>query len=261
MSMATTTLRCTALFAALGALLMSSAARAEDQVARTLVEHALAALPKVPFVATLDLSRDNAEPRRLSMRSKTLRGARASYLEVEAPQEFKGMRFLFIERPDAPPQQFMKAVFTRKPLEILGEIRQRPFLGSTFYIADLVEPRVDDHTYGFVGSEEILGRQCSLVESVPKNMRDGLYGKTVIAIDPKELVVLKRQFFDKNGKPAKLWIVEKIEHVDGFSPLTVQRMTDLRTNEEWVLRIHDIHYNVDIPDSIFDPSYLARSVD
>ena len=255
------TLRSRALLAVLCALLMSSVARAEDQTARSLVERALAALPKVPFVATLELSREGAEPRRLSMRSKTLRGARASYLEVEAPQEFKGMRFLFIERPDASPQQFMKAVFTRKPLEILGEIRQRPFLGSTFYIADLVEPRVDDYTYSFVGSEDLLGRQCRLVESVPKDMRDELYGKTVIAIDPKELVVPKRQFFDKNDKPAKLWIVEKIEHVDGFSSLTVQRMTDLRTNEEWVLRIHDIHYNVDIPDGIFDPSYLARTVD
>jgi len=195
------------------------------------------------------------------MRSKTLRGARASYLEVEAPQEFKGMRFLFIEHPDAPPQQFMKAVFTRKPLEVLGEVRQRPFLGSTFYIADLVEPRVDDYTYSFVGTEELLGRQCRLVESVPKKMRDQIYGRTVVAIDPKELLVLKRQFFDEDRKPAKLWVVERVEHVDGFSPLTVQRMTDLRTNEEWVLRIRDVHYNVDIPDSIFDPSYLARNED
>lgn len=244
--------------ALLVALLAATAARAEDEEARTLVKRALDALPKVPLAATVELSRDGAQARLLDLRSKTLAGARASYLEVKAPEEFKGMKFLFIERPDAPPQQYMKVSFSKRPVEILGAIRQRPFLGSTFYIADLVEQRLDDYTYSFAGSESVLGRTCRLVESVPKDTHDPLYSKTVIAIDPTDAVVLKRVFFGKDGKPVKRWVVEQLEKIKDFPTLMVQQMTDLPTNEEWVLRIREIDYGVDLPDSMFKESYLAR---
>ena len=98
-------------------------------------------------------------------------GARATYLDVTAPDELSGIRFLFLEHADREPEQFIKVAAAHNAVKVKDQVRKQPFLESDFYVSDLVEPPIDAYTYKFVGEEELLGRKTKLVEAVPKNRR------------------------------------------------------------------------------------------
>jgi hypothetical protein len=246
--------------AALAALLTTFQAPvfAQSEEARSLVQNAVDALPKVPLVARLKLTVQGEEAREIRLSAKFVDGARASYLEVLAPESLAGMRFLFRQPSKGENEQYLKPTFSRSSVLVSGEIRKRPFLGSAFYVSDLVEPEIDDFTYSFVGEEELLGRKCKLVEAVPKKPADEIYGKTVLAVDPKDLLILKRQFFDPEGKLIKVWTIEEVQQIDGTWTLAKQTMTNLRDNLSSRLDTLEIEYNADIKDVVFTPKYLLR---
>lgn len=230
---------------------------AEDIEPGALVRQVVEALPQVPFTAKVKLSIEGGEARELEMSHKLIDGNRSSYLTVKAPAELEGIRFLFIEKKGAPAEQYMKVAASRTVVRVAGEVRQQPFLSSTFFIADLVDPPLDSFTYTYVGKETVGGRACKLVESVPKNPEKEVYGKTVIAIDPTDHLAMRRTFYDKKGQVLKLWTVEKVEKIDGFWTMRDQKMTNVQGNTSR-LEITEIKYNAELEDAIFTPKYLLR---
>ncbi|MBI4517735.1 MAG: outer membrane lipoprotein-sorting protein [Deltaproteobacteria bacterium] len=246
-----------AALALLAVVVADSAAAAGDD-ARDLVRRALEALPKVPFIAKLKLSVDRGAPRELTLSHKLVAGARASYLEVIAPVEVQGMRFLFLERPDGQSDQFMKIAASRKVIQVAAEMRKHSFLGSAFYVADLIEPALDAFAYTDVGEDEILRRRCRLIEAVPKQPAGALYAKMIAAIDPKDLLILKRLFVDEKGTLLKTWTVERVDKVTGYWTLLEQRMRNPIEKTDSRLEITEIKHNVELPDELFSPEHLAR---
>ncbi|MBX3025784.1 outer membrane lipoprotein-sorting protein [bacterium] len=245
-----------ALAATIAGALWSGAVRADD-AARDLVRRVLDALPKQTSQATVDLTVKGQPTRTLAISNKIVNGARGSYIEVTAPSELAGMRFLFLQPVDGPAQQYLKVTASRKVILVAEEIRKQPFLGSTFYVSDLVEPKLDDFDYAVVGEETLLGRPCTLVEARPKNP-DGIYSRTVLSLDPKDLLILRRQFFAPDGTLSKVWTIDQVDQVDGVWTLMRQTMEDVRERASSRLDVKTVQYGIDLPDEMFTPKYLAR---
>ncbi len=248
--------------AALLALLLAHPAPARpassSEEAAKLVEKAVAALPRKPFTAQLELTPANEPTRKLTLNHKVVEGARASYLEVTAPEQLEGIRFLFLEHTDREPEQYIKIAAARNAVKVKDQVRKQPFLESDFYVSDLVEPQLSAYTYRFVGEEELLGRKTKLVEAVPKNSANEIYSKTVIAIDPEDLLILKRSFYDLNGELQKVWTIDEVEQVDGTWTIRDQRMTTVKDGTTSRLTTPEIKYDVELKDSMFTPEYLRR---
>lgn len=233
-------------------------ADAEDADARALVTKVVAAIPKNSFTSTLTLSSKDLPPRELQMSRKYVDGAHGSYLEVTSPDELEGIRFLFIERANQPDEQYIKVKASRNPVRVQEGVRTQPFLGSAFYVSDLVLPEVENYTYKYVGKDVVGGRSVTLVEMTPKDPEKEVYARTVLALDPKDLLILRREFFDQNGDKVKVWTIDKVEQIDGIWTLTGQQMQDLKNNATSRLDISNIKYNADLPDVMFTPKYLTR---
>lgn len=238
-------------------LTLAAPALGEDD-AGTLVQKAVDNLPKVPVQAKLKLTPPQGDPREVELSSKMIDGKRASYLEVMKPEALKGIRFLFLEKPGAESEQYMKIAMAPKAVKVSGQVRKNPFLESTFYVSDMVEPVVSDYTYEFVGDGGIGGRAVKQVKATPKNVDNEIYGSMIISVDPKDLIVLKREFMDKDGKPFKEWSVDVVEEVDGILTIRDQRMKNLQDGTESRLETVDITYNGDISDATFSPNHLRR---
>lgn len=232
-------------------------ATAEDLTATELLTRAVRALPKIPFAATLRLTAP-VGVRELDLRHKLIDGVRASYLEVQEPADLKGMRFLFIEHRDKAPEQYIKVTSSRRSVLVTGEARNQPFLGSTFYVADLVEPDVEGATHAYVGEDNVLGRRCRVVESTATKRSSALYTRTMTAVDPKDMVVLKRQFFDQKDRLLKTWQVTKLEKQDGTWTVMDQTMTNVQEHATSRLEVVDLKLSAELPDNMFTPSYLMR---
>lgn len=233
-------------------------ARAADTMdAADLLSQAIRALPKVPFVANLRLTTP-VGTRELGLSHKLLNGVRASYLEVTEPADLKGIRFLFIEHRDKAPEQYVKVTSSKRSVLVTGEARNQPFLGSTFYVADLVEPEVDGATHKYVGEDTVLGRRCRVIESISAKRGTALYGRTMTALDPKDLLVLKRQFFDQKDRLLKTWQVTKIEKQQGTWTVMDQTMTNVQDHTTSRLEVMNLNLSPDLPDTMFTPGYLLH---
>ena len=252
------TIRFATVSTVLGALLLLGGAASAADDAGALVQNAVGALPRVPFRAALKLTPPEGAPRDLSLSHKVVNGNRASLLEVSEPAELSGMKFLFLENAVTGPEQYIKIKSGRTPVKVEGQIRKQPFLESSFYVSDLVEPKLDSFTYAFVGDEELLARKTKKVEATPKNPGEEIYSKTILWIDPVDLLILKRQFFDKDGKVLKVWTVDKVEKVDGIWTMRDQTMTNVQEKATSRLSTPEVKYNVELKDNIFEPRSLAQ---
>ena len=225
---------------------------------RDLVKKVLDALPKDSFEARMTVSSGDFEPRELRMVRRYVEGAHGTYLEVSSPPDLEGIRFLFLERANQPNEQYIKVAASRSAIQVSEEVRRQPFLGSTFYVSDLVMPDVDAYSYKYVGKDVIDERTVTLVEMTPVNADTDIYGKTVVALDPKDLLVLRRQYFDKDGKQIKEWTVDKLDKINDTLTPTGQKMVDLRTGASSRLDVSKVDFDAEVTDAIFTPKYLLR---
>ncbi len=242
------------LFAAIG-----GAALAEDEVdPRALVKKVLDGLPKDSFEAKMTVSSKDFAPRELRMVRRYVDGAHGTYLEVQSPDDLEGIRFLFLERADQPNEQFIKVKASRSAIQVSEDVRQQPFLGSTFYVSDLVMPDLDDYDCKYVGKDVIEDRTVTLVEMTPKDADADIYGKTISALAPEDNLVLRREFFDKDGKKIKVWTVDKVDKIGDVLSPTGQKMEDLRDGKTSRLDVGEVDFEAEVTDDIFKPRYLLR---
>jgi outer membrane lipoprotein-sorting protein len=238
---------------------VGAATAADDPEARALVLRMRDAVPTEPLTAKATLSSGGGWVRKITVSSKVVGEERATLLEVTAPADVADTRYLLFERTEGSDRQFMYLPsLTRRVIEVTDEARREPFLGSDFYVADLIAPDVNSFTYAFVGEEDVAGRTCRLVEATVKDGAKAPYPRTVFAIDPDDLVVVRAQSFDAKDEPFKLWTLEKLEVIDGQKTPVVQRMRNLQAGSESTLTLDDVEYGADLPDSLFSKQRLAR---
>jgi outer membrane lipoprotein-sorting protein len=231
----------------------------DDPEARALVLRVRDAAPRTAFLAKATLSSSGGWVREFEMRHKDVGEVRATITVVTAPSDVAGTRFLFLDRVQGGDRQFAYLPkLTSRAVEVMAAARQEPFLGSDFYVSDLVAPDVDAYTYRLVGEETIDGRAARLVEAVPKNPSAEPYARTVLAIDPKELLVLRVQTYDAKGEPFKVWKLEKVEKIDGYWTPLRQTMTNVRQGTTSVLEIREVRYNAELRDELFSRETFTR---
>ena len=244
---------------AIGALAMlCGASYAGEGDARDLIKRMLDAVPKAPFTAKVKLSSDRGWVRDLELSHKHLDDLDAAYLEVTAPMDLKDTRFLLLDRVVGRDEQFIYVPAMKRAIQVNNETRKQPFLGSDFYVYDMVRPEFDAYTYSFVGEDTVGGRHCKLIESVPKTSGDDLYSKTITAVDPVDLVVVRTEFFDQEGKRFKVWTIEKLEKIDGMWTPVIQQMANVQDHHQSRIELQEVHYNADVPDERFRRAYLIR---
>jgi outer membrane lipoprotein-sorting protein len=249
-------LACLVICAAL--LLAARIAGADDGDARDLMKRVLDAVPTAAFTATAKLTSDRGWVRELTLSHKHLNDLDAAYMEVTSPMDLKDTRFLLLDRTVGRDEQFIYIPSIKRTIQVSTETRKQPFLGSDFYVYDMVRPEFDAYTYSFVGDEDVAGHHCKLVQSVPKNPAEALYSKSVMAIDPADLSAWRTQFFDQQGKLFKVWTLEKVEKIDGNSTPLVQKMANLQDKHESRLELLEVKYNAQLPDEMFQRSYLSH---
>ena len=238
--------------------LVTAAPRAEEDGARDLVKRVLEAVPKIPLTAKATLTSDRGWVRELALSRAFVKDADVSYLEVTSPLDLKDTRFLLFDRAQGRDEQFMYIPQVKRAMQISDETRKQPFLGSDFYVSDMVRPELGAFDYRVVGEEKIGERSVKLIEAVPKDPEHELYGKTISAIDPTDLLVLRVQFFDDKGKPLKVWTLEKVEKIDGLWTPLIQHMQALQDKHESRLTLTEVKYNADLSTDIFNRSHLTR---
>ncbi|MEO8603722.1 MAG: outer membrane lipoprotein-sorting protein [bacterium] len=236
-----------------------AAAEAPDDDARLLVKRVIDAAPEVPYVSRMELTTPGGLVREFTMSGKHLEnGIDARYIEVTGPMNLKDTRYLLYDRSERRDDQYVYIPFMKRVVRLSEKTRGEPFLGSTFFVNDMIKRRLDEFTYRFVGDETVGQRACRLVECTPKQPEGETYSKLIIAIDPIDLVVMRAQLFDHSGKLFKVHTTDTLEKIDGYWTPRQQTMRNLDDNDLSQLTTVEMTYNAPIGDDIFREAYLGR---
>jgi hypothetical protein len=235
-----------------------SALADEQKTPRELLKEAIETYPDAPFTAQGKLSWGEVTREMTLSHRRVDDLTSGSYLEVTSPLNLKGTQFLFLERKQGRGAQFIKVPGVHRVLQAGEKQRDESFLGSDFYVSDMIAPHLDGFELTELSRETVAGRECRIIEAVPNPSTEWVYGKARYALQPDDRLVLRAEFFDKKGNLFKVWTLDKVEKVNGNWTPYVQRMKNVQQKTESTLELVEIQYGVTLPDELFTRSYLER---
>lgn len=182
-----------------------------------------------------------------------------SFLEIKAPANVKGTRFLMIAKNGTVDQRIY--------LPSLGKVRRitgetegtESFLGTDFSYNDLAYMERDSSldTYRMLREDSYNGALCYVIEAKPKNTKSE-YAKTHVWIEKDTKHFVKTEFFDAKDTRVKIIEISGYQMIQGISTPMVTKMTTVATDTSTVIRILKMQYNMQIPDKVFTPRYLEQ---
>ncbi|WP_428769564.1 outer membrane lipoprotein-sorting protein [Treponema sp. HNW] len=166
-------------------------------------------------------------------------------LEFIEPPGYKDTRILIgVPKEGGFPDVAVMMNFFAVPFRIKALSRAMPFFGMDINSEDMNprNPSYDtNRIMGTLLSES--GTEMLIVESLP--LIQSAYGKRVHYIDTRNHMCLKIEYFDKNGKPAKLLEVLETDTINGIFTAVKIKMSDLQKKSHTVLTYKNVAYGGD----------------
>ena len=133
------------------------------------------------------------------------------------------------------------------------------FMGSDFTYDDLGDRHPDDDTHRVTGMEEINGKLCFIIESVPKE-KGYMYSRTVTWIIDGVWIGLKKEFYDDQNKLLKTLHVKEYGEVNGYWTVTHTEMHNVQKSHTTIMKLSDITYDTGIADDLFSERTMQRGL-
>ena len=209
---------------------------------------------------TMVLNSPDSKPRTrryFLFRRDTDDGGKQTLIRFTEPADISGTGLLVHDDPNAASDEWIY-------LPALGRVRRISssrlggrFVGSDIYFEDLQTRHVSEDRHRLTGEATVHGIRCKIVERVPKVPTDSVYTKRVSWIDPHTLLPLRIDYYQENDNPSKRLEALKIERIEGFWTMTDSIMTDLDSGSTTRLTLERVHYNQELPASLFNTRTLA----
>ena len=196
--------------------------------------------------------------RQVTAYSKDYGSEKKTVMVFLLPADVKGVGYLSFSYDDAAKSDdrwlYMPAL--KKAKRISGSSSQDYFMGTDFTYDDISGHKIDDYTYTLLAEENVDGKNCWKVESVP--VKKSMYSKYVSWIDKESLVQVKAEFYDEQGALLKVLTVSGIEKKDGFWTAGKMEMNNLQKKHTTVIETLKHEFNKNIPDSYFRVNSLEE---
>lgn len=203
--------------------------------------------------------RGHERVRKLETKRKDYGGGEAKSVAVFlSPADVKGTAFLVWEHGDKDNDVFIYLPALKKIRRIASEQKNQSFMGSDFSYADMENEDVDDAAHRILSEEDLDGRACWVIESIPKPDGDSEYGKLTSWVDKTDLIPYKVEFYDKKGRLYKVMKVLRTGPVgEVILPLHFS-MENVQTNHKTEISLDKINLDQEISDDEFTHRAIQR---
>lgn len=144
-------------------------------------------------------------------------------------------------------------------VKIPPSMKAQSWMGSDFSYRDLTKADdiVKQYTHVLIKQESVSGKIVYTVESTPKENAPVVWGKEVLQIR-EDLVILRHEFFDQDGKLVKVLEAREIAMMGGKLFPKVMRMTKVEENDNWTEIAHQqVEFKQEFADSFFTVGSLS----
>nr|WP_242513362.1 outer membrane lipoprotein-sorting protein [Halochromatium salexigens] len=204
---------------------------------------------------TMILTEAGREPRvrRLySYRRDGAGGEVANLIRFTAPADIADTGLLTIDRADGSTDQWVYLPALGRDRRIPSSRKGGRFVGSDLFYEDLQDRKVDEDRHRWLRQETLEGVTTEVLESIPTDPDNSVYGRRLSWIHPKTLIPMRIDFYQPGGKtPFKRLRVYKVERIQGYWTVTDSLMQDLESGHQTRLTADETVYDQDLPERLF----------
>ena len=216
----------------------------------------------VTSVVTMSLGEEGKRPRERKMlvfRSNGAKGDVSTLIRFTDPADIQGTGLLTLDAADGGTDQWIYLPAMQRVRRVDSSRQGGRFVNSDYYFEDLKDRKPGADTHNIVGREKVGDTVCEVLESVPVQADSSVYLKRLSWIDPKSLLPLRMDFFERQAdQPSKRLLVTRREQVQGYWTLMDSTLTDLQTGHQTRLAVERVLYDRRLPASLFTSRALAE---
>ncbi|MDP4277347.1 MAG: outer membrane lipoprotein-sorting protein, partial [Bacteroidota bacterium] len=205
-------------------LLLAGLSQAHAQQAKDIARRSydVISLESMEMKATLSIydSKNHVRTRNISNVTKTFDGVIKTKLTCLAPPDVAGTTMLIFDYPDKDDDMWIYLPSLRSTRRIVSREKKSSFMGSEFSHADMSKPNLDDYTYSLLGSKDIDGKDCWMVEAVCKSgavTEANGFNRKLAYIDKKSGLAYRMDYYKADHVWTKTMILKDYRKVSGES--------------------------------------------
>ena len=203
------------------------------------------------------LTNSKGKTRTYKMISKSKNGSEKQIIWFLEPKDDRGIAFLKIEHENRDDEMRMWLPAFKKVRRISSKKKSDSFMGSDLSFEDLSNRRLNSNDYKRLEDAKWLGRDCYVLETIPKKESKSNYVKHVSWIDKNHMNILKEQSFNKKNK------LEKEKHFSyetrgKYQLIKKVRVDNLPKKQATEITFSDMVINSGISDKLFNDISLRR---
>jgi hypothetical protein len=192
---------------------------------------------------------------------KRLADGKKQAIVMMEPLDVRGTAILISEPqdPSKPSVLWIYSPVIRRVRKLVPIDAYDHFLDTDFTYADLGYVRVHDR-YKMLGAAEVKGvKAYKIEEKIPQE--EWYYSRVVTYIAAGNKLPLQRDYYDPGGSLWKTEVFDNITDIDGSPTVLHALMKDVQAQTSTDLAVSEVRYDVDVPDSIFDPMKMGQLAD
>jgi hypothetical protein len=185
-----------------------------------------------------------------------------SIMFFQSPADVKGTGFLSwqYDDPGKDDDRWLYLPAMKKVRRISGaSAKKEKFMGSDFTYDDMGGRNVDEDKHLLKGEEQMEGKDCWVVESVPCT-DNPTYSKKVSWIRQDALIPVKVEFYDRMGTLHKTLIASQISKEGDYWTARKLEMTSHQRSHRTLIEIEQIDYDLAMDESMFTVPALERGL-
>ena len=244
------------------ALLASGAALADDGAVLAQRVYDRPDGKDTTSVVTMSLTEEGKPARVRGMvvfRASAAGGQVSTLIRFTDPADIQGTGLLTIDGTDGVSNQWIYLPAMQRVRRVDSNRKGGRFVNSDYYFEDLRDRKPTMDTHRLLGRERVGDTDCDMLESVPVDAANSVYVRRVSCIDPKSLLPLRIDFFERNAdQPSKRLLVVKREQVQGYWTVMDSTLNDLASGHQTRLTVGKVLYDRNLPESLFTSRALAE---
>jgi hypothetical protein len=173
------------------------------------------------------------------------------------PSDVKGSSFLRLSYDDRDDDMWIYLPAFGKVRRIASHAKKGSFMGTDFTFEDMGDRKLNEYNYQLIKEEEINGKACWVIESIPGKDVATDYSKIVSWIWKEDYIDIKEEFFDKKGNLKKVKTLELIKVEKYWVPNLIV-MENLKSKHKTEMVFDEIMVDTSLDEKIFKSNYMTR---
>lgn len=184
------------------------------------------------------------------------KGADYAMIYIVSPAKEKGQVFLKREK-----EMWNWVPSIRRLIKLPPSMMSQSWMNSDFTNDDLVDQAsiVNDYSHKIIGSENINGHDCYIIEMIPDEDAAIVWGKVVTWITKSENNTLKNEYFDEDMKLVQKEEATDIKSMGGKMIPTKFTITPVdKKGQKTILEFKSIAFDIPLEDDFFSQQNMKK---